>query len=189
MGGLQELGDMFIRDTPEKGKDSPVPVQDNQLLNEFFEAYKEYKEYTSLSGLDLRKAEMKKGFFRGLNQEAKSHPSYEESPDPFKRLSKILVKLDVPHDLRLQILFECKVWHFQGDDDIDLKSRHEAMKAGCSNYTVKTLIDTSSRLRETKIDMEKQGLTIYGDFVPFCEGTDSSESKETNSSNHAGLEQ
>jgi hypothetical protein len=93
--------DMFIRDTPEKGKDSPVPVQDNQLLNEFFEAYKEYKEYTSLSGLDLRKAEMKKGFFRGLNQEAKSHPSY----DPFKRLSKILVKLDVPHDLRLQILF------------------------------------------------------------------------------------
>ena len=90
---------------PERGKDSPAPVQDNQLLNEFFEAYKEYKEYTSLSGLDLRKAEMKKGFFRGLNQEAKSHPSYEELPDPFKRLSKILVKLDVPHDLRLQILF------------------------------------------------------------------------------------
>src|SRR5579871_1899317 len=90
---------------PEKGKDSPAPVQDNQLLNEFFEAYKEYKEYTSLSGLDLRKAEMKKGFFRGLNQEAMSHPSYEELPDPFKRLSKILVKLDVPHDLRLQILF------------------------------------------------------------------------------------
>jgi hypothetical protein len=23
-------------------------------------------------------------------------------------------------------------------------------------------------LREAKIDMEKQGLTIYGDFVPFC---------------------
>src|SRR5581483_11897121 len=154
---------------------------------------------------------------------------------------------------------ECKVWHFQGDDDIDLKSRHEAMKAGCSNYTVKALIDTSSRvnkirrslvdklemeyteykgknrlgcldlsfrykgkdrlvstngddvfndfmviekpkadlvlglpwlwLRETKIDMEKQGLTIYGDFVPFCEGTDSSKSKETNGSNHMGLKQ
>ena len=37
---------------------------------------------------------------------------------------------------------ECKVWHFQGDDDIDLKSRHEAMKAGCRFYTVKALIDT-----------------------------------------------
>ena len=44
-------------------------------------------------------------------------------------------------------------------------------------------------LREAKIDMEKQGLTIYGDFVPFCEETDSSESKETNDSNHAGLKQ
>ncbi|GBB92957.1 hypothetical protein RclHR1_20910002 [Rhizophagus clarus] len=154
---------------------------------------------------------------------------------------------------------ECKVWHFQGDDDIDLKSRHRAMKAGCRFYTVKALIDTSSRenfirrslvdklemeyteykeknrlecldlsfrykgkdrlvstngddvfndfvviekpkadlvlglpwlwLREAKIDMEKQGLTIYGDFVPFCEETDSSESKETNDFNHAGLKQ
>uniref|UniRef100_U9T4A6 Uncharacterized protein n=1 Tax=Rhizophagus irregularis (strain DAOM 181602 / DAOM 197198 / MUCL 43194) TaxID=747089 RepID=U9T4A6_RHIID len=124
---------------------------------------------------------------------------------------------------------ECKVWHFQGDDDIDLKSCHGAMKAGYRFYTVKALIDTSSRenfirrslvdklemeyteykeknrlewkdklvstngddvfndfmiiekpkadlvlglpwlwLREAKIDMEKQGLTIYGDFVPFC---------------------
>ena len=44
-------------------------------------------------------------------------------------------------------------------------------------------------LREVKIDMEKQGLTIYGDFVPFCEETDSSESKETNDSNHTGLKQ
>ena len=44
-------------------------------------------------------------------------------------------------------------------------------------------------LREAKIDMEKQGLTIYGDFVPFCEETDSSESKETNDSNHTGLKQ
>ena len=26
---------------------------------------------------------------------------------------------------------ECKVWHFQGDGDMNLKSRHEAMKAGC----------------------------------------------------------
>ena len=42
---------------------------------------------------------------------------------------------------------------------------------------------------KAKIDMEKQGLTIYGDFVPFCEETDSSESKETNDSNHAGLKQ
>ena len=60
--------DMFIRDTPEKGKDSPAPVQDKQLLNDFFEAYKEYKAYKSLSGPDLRKAEMKKGFFRGFNR-------------------------------------------------------------------------------------------------------------------------
>ncbi len=96
--------DMFIRDTPEKGKDSPVPVQDNQLLNEFFEAYKEYKEYTSLSGLDLRKAEMKKGFFRGLNQEAKIRFAHMEPSDPLNRLYVILVKLDVPLYLKLQIL-------------------------------------------------------------------------------------
>jgi len=42
-------------------------------------------------------------------------------------------------------------------------------------------------LREAKIDMKKQGLTIYGDFVLFCEETDSSESKETNDFKHAGL--
>ncbi|CAI2181838.1 8753_t:CDS:2 [Funneliformis geosporum] len=40
-----------------------------------------------------------------------------------------------------------------------------------------------------KIDMKKQGLTIYGDFVPFCEETDSSESKETNGSKYASLKQ
>ncbi|CAI2201151.1 3084_t:CDS:1, partial [Funneliformis geosporum] len=40
----------------------------------------------------------------------------------------------------------CKVWHFQEDDDIDLKSRYEAMKAGFRFYTVKVLIDTSSRV-------------------------------------------
>ena len=84
--------------------DSPAPVQDNQLLNEFFEAYKEYKEYTSLSGLDLRKAEMKKGFFRGLNQEAKIRFAYMEPSDPLNRLYVILVKLDVPLYLKLQIL-------------------------------------------------------------------------------------
>ena len=154
---------------------------------------------------------------------------------------------------------ECKVWHFQGDDDIDLKSRHEAMKAGCRHYTVKALIDTSSSrnkirkslvdklemeytkykeenrlecldlsfryeeedrlvstngddvfndfvviekpkadlvlglpwlwLREAKIDMEKQGLTIYGDFVPFCKETDLSESKETNGPKYTSLKQ
>ena len=89
---------------PEKGKDSLVPVQDNQLLNEFFEAYKEYKEYTSLSGLDLRKAEMKKGFFRGLNQEAKIRFAHMEPSDPLNRLYVILVKLDVPLYLKLQIL-------------------------------------------------------------------------------------
>ena len=41
---------------------------------------------------------------------------------------------------------ECKVWHFQGDDDMNLKSRHEAMKAGCRYYIVKALIDTSSNV-------------------------------------------
>jgi len=107
--GIKIYGDFvpFCKETdsPEKGKDSPAPVQDNQLLNEFFETYTEYKAYKSLSGPELRKAEMKKAFFRGLNQESKTHPSYEEPPDPFKRLSEILVKLDVPHDLRLEILF------------------------------------------------------------------------------------
>ncbi|CAB4374646.1 unnamed protein product [Rhizophagus irregularis] len=89
---------------PEKGKDSLALVQDNQLLNEFFEAYKEYKAYTSLSGLDLRKAEMRKGFFRGINQEAKIKLAHEEPLDPFEMLCEILVKLDVPLYLKLQIL-------------------------------------------------------------------------------------
>ncbi|PKK60816.1 hypothetical protein RhiirC2_792784 [Rhizophagus irregularis] len=105
---------------------------------------------------------------------------------------------------------ECKVWHYQGNDDIDLKSRHEAIKAGCRFYTVKAMIDTSSKenfirrslgkdrlvstngddvfndfvviekpkadlvlglpwlwLREAKIDMEKQGLTIYAIDKPL----------------------
>jgi hypothetical protein len=89
---------------PEKAKDSPTPVQDNQLLNEFFEAYKEYKTYTPLTGPDLRKAEMEKGFFRGLNQEAKILFAHMEPSDPLERLCKILVKLDVPLYLKLQIL-------------------------------------------------------------------------------------
>ncbi|CAB4374696.1 unnamed protein product [Rhizophagus irregularis] len=90
---------------PERGKDNPVPVQDNQLLNEFFEAYKKYKAYTLLSGPDLHKVEMEKGFHRGLNQELRNEFTNKESSDPFKRLSEILVKLDVPYYLRLQILF------------------------------------------------------------------------------------
>ncbi|CAB4388235.1 unnamed protein product [Rhizophagus irregularis] len=90
---------------PERGKDNLVPVQDNQLLNEFFEAYKKYKAYTSLSGPDLHKVEMEKGFHRGLNQELRNEFTNKKSSDPFKRLSEILVKLDVPYYLRLQILF------------------------------------------------------------------------------------
>ena len=89
---------------PEKGKNSPALVQDNQLVNEFFEIYKEYKAYTLLSGSDLRKVEMKKGFFRGLNQEAKIKFAHVEPSDPFKRLYEILVKLDVSLYLKLQIL-------------------------------------------------------------------------------------
>src|SRR3954454_17650861 len=88
---------------PEKGKDSPALAQDNQLLNDFFEAYEEYKAYTSLSGLNLRKAEMKKGFFRGLNQEAKIQFDHEE-PDPFKKLYEIFDKSEVSLYLKLQIL-------------------------------------------------------------------------------------
>ena len=47
---------------------------------------------------------------------------------------------------------ECKVWHFQGDDNMNLESRHEAMKgsqrdqAGCRHFTVKALIDTTSSI-------------------------------------------
>ncbi|CAG8730781.1 2477_t:CDS:2, partial [Funneliformis mosseae] len=81
---------------------------------------------------------------------------------------------------------ECKVWHFQEDDDIDLKSRYEAMKAECTVDSIQSrkkqvgmsgfifpiqgkdrLVSTNGDdlwLREAKIDMEKQGLTIYGDF-------------------------
>jgi hypothetical protein len=90
---------------PEKGKDSPAPVQDDQLKNEFFEAYKEYKAYTLLSSPDLHKVEMEKGFHRGLNQELRNEFANKESSDPFKRLSEILVKLEIPLYLKLQILF------------------------------------------------------------------------------------
>jgi hypothetical protein len=85
---------------PEKSKDSPTPVQDDQLMNEFFEVYKEYKAYTSLSDSDLRKVEMKKGFFRGLNQEIKI--KNEKSSNPFKKLYGILNKSDVLLYLKLQ---------------------------------------------------------------------------------------
>ncbi|CAI2175792.1 19969_t:CDS:2 [Funneliformis geosporum] len=58
---------------------------------------------------------------------------------------------------------ECKVWHFQGDDDIDLKSHHEAMKAGCRFYTVKVLIDTSSRGKDRLVFTN--GDDIFNNFV------------------------
>jgi hypothetical protein len=90
---------------PERGKDSSAPVQDNQLKNEFFEAYKEYKAYTSLSGPDLRKVEVKKGYYRDLNRELRNRFAHKESSDPFKRLSEILIKLEIPLYLKLQILF------------------------------------------------------------------------------------
>jgi hypothetical protein len=59
---------------------------------------------------------------------------------------------------------ECKVWHFQEDDDIDLKSCHEAMNAGCRFYTVKALIDTSSRvnfIRRSLVDKLEMEYTKY----------------------------
>jgi hypothetical protein len=33
---------------------------------------------------------------------------------------------------------ECKIWHFQGDDDYSQKSRYKAMKEGHVHHTVKT---------------------------------------------------
>ena len=59
---------------------------------------------------------------------------------------------------------ECKVWHFQEDDDIDLKSHYGAMKAGCKFYTVKALIDTSSRenfIRRSLVDKLEMECTEY----------------------------
>ena len=59
---------------------------------------------------------------------------------------------------------ECKVWHFQGDDDIDLKSHHEAIKARCRFYTVKALIDTSSKenfIRRSLVDKLEMEYTEY----------------------------
>jgi hypothetical protein len=90
---------------PERSKDSPAPVQDDLLKNEFFEAYKEYKAYTSLSGPDLRKVEVEKGYYKGLNRELRSWFAHKKSLDPFKRLSEILVKLKISLYLKLQILF------------------------------------------------------------------------------------
>jgi len=78
---------------PERGKDSLTPVQDNQLLNIFLEAYKEYKAYTSLSGLDLCKEEMKIAFSKGLNEKAKTELGYEKSLKPLNRLYKIIDKI------------------------------------------------------------------------------------------------
>ncbi|CAI2199954.1 5530_t:CDS:1, partial [Funneliformis geosporum] len=40
--------------------------------------------YTPLTGPDLCKAEMKKDFFRGHNQEAKIKFAYKEPSDPFE---------------------------------------------------------------------------------------------------------
>ncbi len=75
---------------PERGKDSLTPVQDNQLLNIFLEAYKEYKAYTSLSGSNLYKEEMKIAFSKGLNEKAKIELGYEEPLKPLNRLYEII---------------------------------------------------------------------------------------------------
>ncbi|CAI2186013.1 5453_t:CDS:2 [Funneliformis geosporum] len=59
---------------------------------------------------------------------------------------------------------KCKVWHFQKDDDIDLKSHHKAIKAGCRFYTVKALIDTSSsrnKIRKSLVDKLEMEYTKY----------------------------
>ncbi|CAI2200958.1 2644_t:CDS:1, partial [Funneliformis geosporum] len=40
--------------------------------------------YTPLTDLDLCKAEIKKGFFRGLNQEAKIQFAHMEPSDPLE---------------------------------------------------------------------------------------------------------
>ncbi|PKY40428.1 hypothetical protein RhiirA4_453799 [Rhizophagus irregularis] len=149
---------------------------------------------------------------------------------------------------------ECKIWHFQGDEDYSQKSCHKAMNERHEYHAVKALIDTSSSInfiskslanklgekyseqyknkkvknslgsidclelsfqykgkdrlvsgsdevfnnfeviknpkeqadlilgipwlwvREAKIDMWKKGITIYGDFVPFCKGPGNDES-------------
>jgi hypothetical protein len=39
---------------------------------------------------------------------------------------------------------ECKIWHFQGDDDKHQETRYRAMKEGHEHHTVKALIDTGS---------------------------------------------
>ncbi len=75
---------------PERGKDSLASVQDNQLLNEFFEAY---KAYTSLLSPDLCREEMKKAFFKGLNEKAKTELGYEKPLKPLNRLYEIIDKI------------------------------------------------------------------------------------------------
>src|ERR1044072_7092752 len=42
------------------------------------------------------------------------------------------------------VYVECKVWHFQGDDDRHQEARYRAMKAACRHYTVKAMINTAS---------------------------------------------
>ncbi|RGB38767.1 hypothetical protein C1646_755367 [Rhizophagus diaphanus] len=69
------------------------------------------------------------------------------------------------------VYIECKVWHFQEDNNTDLKSCHRAIKTGCRFYTVKALIDISSRENFIRRSLGKDRLVstngddIFNDFV------------------------
>ena len=52
-----------------------------------------YKAYTSLSDPDLRKEEMKKAFFKDLNEKVKTKLRYEKLLKPLNRLYEIIDKI------------------------------------------------------------------------------------------------
>ncbi|CAG8648879.1 15714_t:CDS:1, partial [Funneliformis mosseae] len=52
-----------------------------------------YKAYTLLSDLNLRKEEMKKAFFKGLNKKVKTELGYKEPLKPLNRLYEVIDKI------------------------------------------------------------------------------------------------
>src|SRR3954454_17851276 len=103
---MGRFGDMFIRDTinwvdqsspssspvlaPEKGKDIPPPVQQDQSVKVYFDAI---KQYTSETGLGLQSEELKKAFFDGLSLSNKKHAVRFETERPLDELVEFLVKM------------------------------------------------------------------------------------------------
>ena len=101
--------DIFIRDTlswvdrsppssspvlaPEKGKDIPPPVQQDQSVKVYSDAI---KQYASETGLGLQSEELKKAFFDGLLLNNKKNVIRFGIDKPLDELVEFLVKMTSP---------------------------------------------------------------------------------------------